>query len=110
MLTTVIIVFFLLFAVVVTSIMAGMRFLEKSRKKQVAAMLQTVDGELDNLPAVLLKAKPEDKNAFDTAMAKFDVSRKVRLLMTQADMTWTLQNFAMYSLIAALIGGFLGTR
>jgi tight adherence protein B len=110
MLITVIIVFFVLFAVVVTSIMAGMRFLEKSRKKQVAAMLQTVDGEPDVIPAVLLKAKPEDKSAFDTAMAKFDVARKIRLLMTQADMTWTLQNFATYSGIAALIGGFLGTR
>jgi tight adherence protein B len=110
MLTTVIIIFFVVFGVVLTSVMGGMRFLEKSRKKQVAAMLQTVSGEQDHLPAVLLKAKPEEKSAFETAVAKFDLSKSIRMHITQADMTWTLQNFATYSLIAMLAGGFLGTR
>jgi tight adherence protein B len=110
MLTTVIIVFFVLFAVVLSSIMGGLRYLEKSRKKQVAALLQTVSGEEDRLPTVLLKAKPEEKNGFETALAKFDIAKKIRLHITQADMTWTLQNMVVYSLISAGVGIFLGTR
>jgi tight adherence protein B len=110
MLTTVIIVFFVLFVVVVSSIMGGLRYLEKSRKKQVAALLQTVSGEEDRLPTVLLKAKPEEKSAFETALTKFDISKKIRLHITQADMTWTLQNMVVYSLISAAVGTFLGTR
>jgi tight adherence protein B len=110
MLTIVIIVFFVLFGVVLTTIMGGMRFLEKSRKKQVASMLQTVSGEEDRIPTVLLKAKPEEKSGFETAMTKFDLSKKIRLHISQADMTWTLQNLLVYSLISAAVGAFIGTR
>lgn len=102
--------FFVLFAVVLTSVMAGMRYLEKSRKKQVATMLQAVSGEGDVVPRTLLKAKPEDKNGIELALAKFDLSKKIRLQITQADLNWSLQSFFTYSLVCGVAGAFGGSR
>jgi tight adherence protein B len=102
--------FFVLFAVVLTTIMAGTRYMEKSRKKQVATMLQTVEDNNGEAPRSLLKAKPEDKNALELALAKFDIAKKLRLKITQADLNWSLQSFLMYSLICGAAGCFGGSR
>jgi tight adherence protein B len=99
-----------MFAIVLTSVMAGTRYLEKARKKQVATMLEAVAGENDNVRTSLLKAKPDDKNGFETALAKFDVAKKLRLRITQADKNWSLQSFLMYSLICGAAGAFGGSR
>src|SRR5271165_5583696 len=110
MLAYFIIGFLVLFAIVLISVMAGMRYLEKARKKQVATMLQTVTGEGDALPRSLLKAKPDDKNGIELALAKFDLSKKIRLQITQADLNWSLQSFFTYSLMCGLAGAFGGSR
>jgi tight adherence protein B len=111
MLAYLIIGFFVLFAVILTTIMAGMRYMEKARKKQVATMLQAVseDGS-DNLPKTLLKAKPEEKNGFELALQRFDLARKIRMQITQADLNWSLQSFFTYSLVCGVVGAFGGSR
>jgi tight adherence protein B len=102
--------FFVLFAIVLTSIMAGTRYLEKARKKQVATMLQTVADNTAELPKSLLKSKPEDRNGFEVALARFDLAKKIRLQITQADLNWSLQSFLTYSLICGVAGAFGGSR
>jgi len=110
MLAYLIIGFFVLFAVILTTIMAGMRYMEKARKKQVATMLQTVSDDSDNLPKTLLKAKPEDRNGFELALQRFDLARKIRLQITQADLNWSLQSFFTFSLVCGVAGAFGGSR
>jgi tight adherence protein B len=110
MLAYFIIGFFVIFAVVVTSVMAGTRYLEQARKKQVATMLQAVSDNSDPLPKTLLKSKPEEKNSFEIALARFDLAKKLRLQITQADMNWSLQNFLTYTLICGAAGAFGGSR
>jgi tight adherence protein B len=102
--------FFVIFAVVITSIMLGMRYLEKARKRQVATMLQAVVDESGNAPRTLLKAKPEDRNAFEIALARFDLARKMRLQIAQADLNWSLQSFLTYSLVGGVAGAIGGSR
>jgi tight adherence protein B len=110
MLAYFIIGFVVLFAVVLTSVMAGMRYMEKARKKQVVSMLQAVSGEGSAPPRTLLKARPEERNAIEVALAKFDLSKKIRLQITQADLNWSLQSFLTYTLICGLAGAFGGSR
>jgi tight adherence protein B len=105
-----IISFFVLFAVVLTSIMAGQRYLEKARKKQVGTMLQMVSGEPSDQPANLLKAKPDEKNGLENALGGFDIAKKIRRYIAQADLSWTLQGFFIYTLIAGAAGAFGGSR
>jgi len=102
--------FVAIFAIVITSVMVGMRYLEKARKKQVATMLQAVADNQDESPKSLLKAKPEDRNAFEVALARFDLARKMRLQIAQADLNWSLQSFLTYSLVCGVAGAFGGSR
>jgi tight adherence protein B len=102
--------FFVMFAIVLTSLMAGTRYLEKVRKKQVAAMLQTVADDPAGVPRSLLKSKPEDKSAIELALARFDLAKKIRLQITQADLNWSLQSFLMYSLICCAVGIFAASK
>jgi tight adherence protein B len=110
MLAYLIIGFVVIFAIVITSVMVGMRYLENARKKQVATMLQAVVDDSGEAPKSLLKAKPEDRNAFEVALARFDIARKMRLQISQADLNWSLQSFLTYSLVAGVAGAFGGSR
>jgi tight adherence protein B len=110
MLAYLIIGFVVIFAIVITSVMVGMRYLEKARKKQVATMLQAVVDDSGEAPKSLLKAKPEDRNAFEVALARFDIARKMRLQIAQADLNWSLQSFLTYTLIGGAVGAFGGSR
>jgi tight adherence protein B len=102
--------FFVMFAVVLTSIVAATRYFEKARKKQVATMLQAVANESADLPKTLLKAKPEDKSAFEQAISQFDMAKSIRLQIQQADLNWTVQSFLVYSLVCGAMGAFAGSR
>jgi tight adherence protein B len=102
--------FFVMFAIVLSAVIAGTRYFENARKKQVATMLQAVTNESDEIPRSLLKAKPEDKNAFEQALAQFDMAKKIRLQITQADLNWSVQSFLMYTVGAAGAGAFAGSR
>jgi tight adherence protein B len=110
MLAYLIIGFVVIFGIVITSVMLGMRYLENARKKQVATMLQAVVDGSGEAPKSLLKAKPEDRNAFEVALARFDIARKMRLQIAQADLNWSLQSFLTYSLVAGAVGAFGGSR
>jgi tight adherence protein B len=110
MLGYLIIGFVVIFAIVITSVMVGMRYLENARKKQVATMLQAVVDDSGEAPKSLLKAKPEDRNAFEVALARFDIARKMRLQIAQADLNWSLQSFLTYSLVGGAAGAFGGSR
>jgi tight adherence protein B len=110
MLAYFIIGFFVIFAIVVTSVMVGMRYLENARKKQVATMLQAVVDDTGEAPKSLLKAKPEDRNAFELALARFDIARKMRLQISQADLNWSLQSFLTYSVVCGVVGALGGSR
>jgi tight adherence protein B len=43
-------------------------------------------------------------------LAKFDLSKKIRMQIAQADLNWSLQSFFTYSLVCGLAGAFGGSR
>jgi tight adherence protein B len=111
MLATVIIAFIVLFAVVLLSVSVGLKYLESRRKKDVTTMLKTASGEAPQPKAQILKEIQESSNSFmDRVFHKLDLVKKINEYIKQADLTWSVEGFALFSLLGVVIGGFLGTR
>lgn len=109
--TTIIIAFIVLFAVVLLSVSVGLKFLESRRKSEVTTMLKTASGEAPQPKAQLLKELQESSNSFmDRVFHSLDLVKKIKEHIKQADLTWSVEGFVLFSLAGAVIGAFLGTR
>ena len=109
--TTIIIAFIVLFAVVLLSVSVGLKFLESQRKKEVTTMLKTASGEDPQPKAQILKELQETSNSLmDKVFHSLDVMKKLNEYIRQADLTWSVEGFVLFSIIGAVIGGLLGTR
>ena len=86
MLTTIIIAFIVLFAVVLLSVSVGLKFLESRRKKEVTTMLKTASGEAPQPKAQILKEIKESSNSFvDRVFRSMDLVKKIQEFIRQAD-------------------------
>jgi tight adherence protein B len=109
--TTIIVAFIVLFAVVLLSVSVGLKFLEAQRKKEVTSMLKTASGEAEQPKAQLLKEIKESSNSFfERVFHNLDLVKKIQEFIRQADLTWSVEGFALFTLIGMAIGGVLGTR
>jgi tight adherence protein B len=109
--TTIIVAFIILFAVVLLSVSVGLKFLESRRKKEVTSMLKTASGEAPQAKAQILKEIKESGNSFlDKVFHSLDLVKKIQEYIRQADLTWSVEGFAIFSLIGLIIGALLGTR
>src|SRR5579863_8088727 len=100
MLTTIIIAFIVLFAVVLLSVSVGLKFLESRRKKEVTTMLKTASGEAPQPKAQILKEIKESSNSFvDRVFRSMDLVKKIQEFIRQADLTWSVEGFALFTLI-----------
>ena len=108
--TTIIVAFVILFAVVLLSVSVGLKFLESQRKKGVTTMLKNASGEAQPR-AQLLKEIQESSNTFLGKLFEgMDLVKKIRAYIKQADLTWSVEGFAVFSLIGMIVGALLGTR
>ncbi|HEY3836609.1 MAG TPA: type II secretion system F family protein [Bryobacteraceae bacterium] len=109
--TTIIIAFIVLFAVVLLSVSVGLKFLESKRKKDVSAMLKTASGEAPQPKTEILKELKDGSNSIiERVFNGLDIFKKIREYIKQADLTWSVEGFCVFSLIGAVIGGLIGTR
>ena len=109
--TTIIVAFIILFAVVLLSVSVGLQFLESRRKKEVTSMLKTASGEAPQPKAQLLKEIKESSNSFlDKIFHGLDLAKKLQEFIHQADLTWSVEGFCLFTLIGMIVGGLLGTR
>jgi tight adherence protein B len=109
--TTIIVAFIILFAVVLLSVSVGLQFLESRRKKEVTSMLKTASGEAPQQKAQILKEIKESGNTFlEKIFHGLDLVKKVQEYIRQADLTWSVEGFALFTVIGAVIGALLGTR
>jgi tight adherence protein B len=109
--TTIVISFIVLFAVVLLSVSVGLKFLESRRKKEVTSMLKTVSGETVQPKAQILKEIKESSNSFfDRVFSNMDLVKKLQEYIKQADLTWSVEGFALFSFIGLVIGALIGTR
>jgi len=111
MLTTILVSFVVLFAVVLLSVSLGLKFLESRRKKEVTTMLKTASGEAPPPKTQLLKEIRESSNTlFEKTFRGLDIAKKIQEYIKQADLTWPVEGFALFTLIGAIIGAVIGTR
>jgi len=109
--STIVIAFIVLFAVVLLSVSVGLKFLESKRKKEVTSMLQTASGEVAQPKAQILKEIQESGNTFIQKLFHgMDVVKKLEEYIRQADLTWSVEGFALFTLIGVAVGALLGTR
>jgi len=109
--STIVIAFIVLFAVVLLSVSVGLKFLESKRKKEVTSMLQTASGEVAQPKAQILKEIQESGNTFIQKLFHgMDVVKKLEEYIRQADLTWSVEGFALFTLIGMAVGALLGTR
>lgn len=108
---TVIVAFIVLFAVVLLSVSVGLKFLESQRKKEVTTMLKTASGDAPQPKAQILKEIKESGNSLlDKLFHNLDLVKKLQEYIRQADLTWSVEGFALFTLVGAAIGALLGTR
>jgi tight adherence protein B len=108
---SVIIAFIVLFAVVLLSVSIGLKFLEAQRKKEVTTMLKTASGEAPQPKAQILKEIKESSNSFlDRVLHNADLVKKIQEFIRQADLTWSVEGFAIFTLIGIVVGALVGTR
>jgi len=111
MVTTIIIAFIVLFAVVLLSVSVGLKFLESRRKKDVTTMLKTASGEAPQPKAQILKEIKESGNSFvQKLFLGLDLVQKLQEYIRQADLTWSVEGFALFTLIGIVLGALLGSR
>jgi tight adherence protein B len=109
--TTIVIAFIVLFAVVLLSVSVGLKFLESQRKKDVTSMLKTASGEAPQPKTQLLKEIQESSNTFfEKVFHGLDLVKKIKEYIRQADLTWSVEGFALFTLIGVIIGALIGTR
>jgi len=110
LITTVLVAFVVLFAVALLSVSMGLKFLESRRKKDVTTMLKTASGEAPQ-PTQLLKEIKESSDGFiDKIFRSLDIVKNLQEYIKQADLTWSVEGFFIFSLIGIVIGALIGTR
>lgn len=111
LLTTIIVAFIILFAVVLLAVSVGLKYLESKRKKEVTTMLRTASGEAPQPQTQLLREIKESSNSFiDSIFRGMDISKKLQDWIKQADLTWSVEGFALFTLAGMVLGGLIGTR
>ena len=109
--TTIIVTFVILFAVVLLAVSMGLKFFESQRKKEVTTMLKTASGEAPQPQTQLLKEIRESSGSFFQRIFRgLDVVKNLQEYIKQADLTWSVEGFFLFSLIGIAIGALLGTR
>jgi tight adherence protein B len=111
LITTIIVAFIVLFAVVLLAISVGLKYLEARRKKDVTAMLKTASGEAQPQQTKILKEIRESSNTLlERMFAGMDVAKTIQNYIKQADLTWSFEGFALFTLVGIVAGALLGTR
>jgi tight adherence protein B len=105
----VILVFFVVFAGVMLTAFAGLKFYEKRRHRQVASVLHTISGETQRAETRILKDLPgEETGTVERILAFFNLAGRAEATIRQAGLDWTLERLLALTAVAGAIGTILG--
>jgi tight adherence protein B len=106
---SVVLVFVVIFALVLTCVGLGMKFFEARRKKQVTGMLQTLEGTPTvTITNILRDEVDANQSVIDQVLTKFNFTDKARAELQQAGMPWSPTRLAGIMGAGAAIGLVLG--
>src|SRR5690348_12683943 len=104
-----ILVFLVVFAGVLAAAFAGLKFHENRRQRQVAAVLQTVKGELPRVETKILKDLPgEQTRPAERLLAFFNLSGRAEAAIRQAGLDWTVERLLIMTAVTGGAGVMAG--
>ena len=100
-----ILVFFVIFAGVVSAAFAGLKFYEARHRKQVATVLQAIAGDPPRPETKILKDLPgENRRPVERVLAYFNLAGRAETAIKQAGLDWTLERLLAMMTIAGALG------
>jgi tight adherence protein B len=102
--------FLILFTIILLAVSIGLRYLEERRKSQVSGMLQTASGEKPAEAAPLLEPAIEEQISMEEYLRRSNTFSRMRPIMQQAGMNWSLSHLVMLILVFAAVGAMFGLR
>jgi len=97
-----------LFAVILIVVAFGLSVNETRRKKQVEKILETVSATPYEAPVLLLDAAPKEDLA-QRLIQGLKSGAKLKCMLLQSGLDWTLKTWMSYTVTAAGLGFFLGS-
>jgi len=97
-----------LFAVILIVVAFGLSVNETRRKKQVEKILETVSATPYEAPVLLLDAAPKEDLA-QRLIQGLNSGAKLKCMLVQSGLDWTLKTWMSYTVTAAGLGFFLGS-
>jgi len=97
-----------LFAVILIVVAFGLSVNETRRKKQVEKILETVSATPYEAPVLLLDAAPKEDLA-QRLIQGLKSGAKLKCMLVQSGLDWTLKTWMSYTVTAAGLGFFLGS-
>ena len=109
MLPSIIIVFFVIFAGVLTAVFVGMKYYESRRRKQVSAVLQTISGDTVRVETHILKRAPgEEGKGLEALLARFNFAGKLEASIRQAGLDWKVERLMGSMAVGGIVVGLAG--
>jgi tight adherence protein B len=107
----ILILFFFVCAIVLTTVGLGLKFLEAERRKRVASVLKTASDERI-VPESSILSEAEKKNSLDLMplLSGLPFVKNIERYILQAGLTWPAGGVLVAMAISALVGVFLGLR
>jgi len=100
-----------IFALILLAISVGWTLVEAQRKKKVMGMLETVSGEKAAVETVVLKDPgAEGIGLINRLMHSLDLADKLRSLIQQAGLDWTVDKLVLMSFIMGAVGAVVGLK
>jgi tight adherence protein B len=102
-----IVIFLVLFAVLMTAVGLGSRFVEMRDKKQMASMLNPGTPETEEAQTSILVAQV-DRDPLDAFLAGSDLKGRLQTVLAQAGLQWTPGQLVLAMAVGAVAGAMLG--
>jgi tight adherence protein B len=103
------VIFVLLFALVMLAVSAGVKYLERERKKRVENLLHTATGLMPLPEARILSASPEEAgNGLGRTLSELPLLKGLQKQIWQAGLDWTSTGLVLGMAGCGLLGGLLG--
>ena len=97
--------FFVIFTGVILATFGGLKFFEARRRRQVAAVLQTIAGEPPRPATKILKDLPgENERPLERLLNYFNLAGRAESAIKQAGLDWTLERLLLLMAMAGAAG------
>ena len=89
--------FLVILALLLCSIVAGLRFYEKQRRKRLVSMLRTVTENGEEHHVNLLVDENEKKDGMEDLFGSLNITEHLTTILSESGLDWTLTRFAVTS-------------